>query len=650
MTEQDRDAISGDGELLQRAARLLQQGRPSEAEDLIAPVLAEGRTSANLLTLGGMVAYRLNRTDLAIKRLQEAVERDPAHADAAYNLGVLLLQTGRVERAIESFREVMERRPEHVQAAANLAEALLASDQPEEAVRICRQALTHARRAGTLWLAMGEGLRRLDKLEEAETALREAKLILGATPDVLNRLGILRRVQGRIEEAESCYRRALEAQPDRAGIHNNLGLALLARGRAEDALAAFDRALVLRPAWAEARVNRSAALARLGRQEEALMSVREAVKDSPDDSAARAALAALLSSGRDPERLAESEHHARRALSVNDGLAGAWDTLGIVLMKRGRSEEAIEAGRRAVRLAPAEPEYAEHLADHLARADRLDQAARVLEEAMGAADDDTTTLERQLGIVRLRQGNAEDAVRRLDRRLSVAPQDQRAIAHKAVALECLGRVDEARDLLGIDRFIRRVLFQDMAPFESVEEFNRALSRDIREHPTLQWEPVGLAARGGALTGELLDNPTEAIRVFERNLRHAIDEWRAELERRPGHPFLGGIPETYRLNTWATVVPAQGEISTHIHEESWLSGAYYALLPDSLGKDDSDRSGWIEFGRPSPELPSVPDDALRWIRPHEGLLLLFPSYLFHRTLPFQGDGERISLSFDIEPIA
>ena len=29
-----------------------------------------------------------------------------------------------------------------------------------------------------------------------------------------------------------------------------------------------------------------------------------------------------------------------------------------------------------------------------------------------------------------------------------------------------------------------------------------------------------------------------------------------------------------------------------------------------------------------------------------MLLLFPSYVFHRTLPFDGAGERISISFDL----
>jgi hypothetical protein len=43
---------------------------------------------------------------------------------------------------------------------------------------------------------------------------------------------------------------------------------------------------------------------------------------------------------------------------------------------------------------------------------------------------------------------------------------------------------------------------------------------------------------------------------------------------------------------------------------------------------------------------VPETLLQRVCPQAGTLLLFPSYLFHRTLPYAGSGERISISFDL----
>ena len=42
------------------------------------------------------------------------------------------------------------------------------------------------------------------------------------------------------------------------------------------------------------------------------------------------------------------------------------------------------------------------------------------------------------------------------------------------------------------------------------------------------------------------------------------------------------------------------------------------------------------------------DFLRFVRPQEGLLLLFPSYFYHRVRPFRSDRPRISVAFDVVP--
>ena len=38
-----------------------------------------------------------------------------------------------------------------------------------------------------------------------------------------------------------------------------------------------------------------------------------------------------------------------------------------------------------------------------------------------------------------------------------------------------------------------------------------------------------------------------------------------------------------------------------------------------------------------------------VRPEEGLLVLFPSYFYHRTIPFDDPGTRISIAFDVVPV-
>ena len=39
-----------------------------------------------------------------------------------------------------------------------------------------------------------------------------------------------------------------------------------------------------------------------------------------------------------------------------------------------------------------------------------------------------------------------------------------------------------------------------------------------------------------------------------------------------------------------------------------------------------------------------------VRPEEGMLIVFPSYIYHRTMPYGSDDPRISIAFDIGPAA
>lgn len=633
---------------LQAAIQAFKAGRHDTAAAVLEPLCEPADADPRALRLAALVAHRLGHPDRAAAYFERVLAADPNDVDSLYNLGVLEQSAGQLEGAERRYRAALDSRPDHKAAALNLAGLLQSTGRDEEALRVQRGLADRLGGDADVLAALAMTLSRRGDHVEAERLMQRALDSRPGDAGLHNRLGIVRRAGGDIEGAIRSYRRALELRTGYAEAWNNLGLALQAGGRIEEALEAFERAVAARSGYVEALSNLGALLTRMERNDRAQAVLERAIEADPSHANAWANLAALLSASREPEVLKRGEEAARRAIETDKRLAGAWNSLGICLLKLGREDEAFEAGSRALQLADDKHRFRLHLAELYTRAGRLPEAEEQLREAV---QDPSPTPEsyRQLGVVRLRRGNAEEALAQLERCLESAPRDQRALAHKGIALELLGRVSEARDLLGLDRFIAEERFLDLAPYSDIEEFHQALENDIRNHPTLRFEPVGLAARGGSLTGNLLDVPTDSIGVVERELRGAIDRFRESLQADPEHPFLSRIPERYRLNLWATLVPEQGEISSHIHEQSWLSGAYYVSLPEAMEADAAENAGWIEFGRPSAELPSVPDGALRCIQPREGLLLLFPSYLYHRTLPFRGAGERISMSFDLVPM-
>jgi hypothetical protein len=48
------------------------------------------------------------------------------------------------------------------------------------------------------------------------------------------------------------------------------------------------------------------------------------------------------------------------------------------------------------------------------------------------------------------------------------------------------------------------------------------------------------------------------------------------------------------------------------------------------------------------VPVAPE--VRAVQPEEGMMILFPSYFYHRTVPFETGETRISIAFDVMPVA
>jgi tetratricopeptide (TPR) repeat protein len=112
----------------------------------------------------------------------------------------------------------------------------------------------------------------------------------------------------------------------------------------------------------------------------------------------------------------------------------------------------------------------------------------------------------------------------------------------------------------------------------------------------------------------------------------------------GHPLLG-LPrgELYVEGSWSVRLlgEQQGHNVPHNHPAGWLSTAFYIALPDDLGEAPA---GHIAFGTPPEEL-GLNLEAYKTITPQVGRSAVFPSYLWHSTMPF-AKGERLTLALDV----
>jgi hypothetical protein len=100
-------------------------------------------------------------------------------------------------------------------------------------------------------------------------------------------------------------------------------------------------------------------------------------------------------------------------------------------------------------------------------------------------------------------------------------------------------------------------------------------------------------------------------------------------------------------SWSVRLHRQGYNVPHSHPRGWLSTAFYVALPAAADMGPAP-AGHIAFGTPPAEL-NTGLTAYRTIRPEPGRLAIFPSTMWHGTVPFE-DGERLVIAFDIRPPA
>jgi uncharacterized protein (TIGR02466 family) len=111
-----------------------------------------------------------------------------------------------------------------------------------------------------------------------------------------------------------------------------------------------------------------------------------------------------------------------------------------------------------------------------------------------------------------------------------------------------------------------------------------------------------------------------------------------------------------VEAWANVNAAGDSNSCHYHPGSFWSGSYY--VRDGGCADDPALGGEFEMFDPRGPAPMMHAPALKFagedgrsagsaetIRPRDGLMFIFPSFLLHAVRPYLGTQLRISVAFN-----
>jgi tetratricopeptide (TPR) repeat protein len=423
---------------------------------------------------------------------------------------------------------------------------------------------------------------------------------------------------GQLREAAQLYRQVLSLDPNYADALSNLALVTAQMAEfapAEEMLRNLIRKV---PRHAGAYVNLALVLQQQKKFDEAIACCEQALKALADNKSRQKLQNTLALSLIGKERFDEALALLDGMIAAHPGFAGGHNLIGTVHTRLGRVDEAVRAFNQATKLDPSD--YGSLVA---------------------------------AGECLLVHGRAEEALGQLDKALKIRNWEVRALALRTLALAGLGRKDDEKWLSDPARLVHCHRLAELGyTGERISELNRALSAFASSEPSLREDPPEYATRKAwHSTTNLADYPNPALDELKRFIDYAFQERKGTLsENDKAHPFVRSAPPRYYLDLWAIKMKDGGKLFPHIHVDGWLSGVYYVDVPPIVDDPQANGAGWLNIGTSRMDIRLERDPLVRSVKPEPGMMVTFPSYFWHDTVPLPDSNteQRLCLAFDLNP--
>ncbi len=279
----------------------------------------------------------------AEKLLQNALRQEGTSREALESLGSLYLKSEQFEKALSVYDKLKAIEPENVEILNNL---------------------------GVIY-------RRLGRFPESIEVLTEAKRIGTEVETVLYNLGNTYKQMGEYSEAALCFSDVIERKPDDVLAYNHLGSIQALSGRHDMALQSWRRGLQIDPNHPFIHYNMAHSYEILDRPKEAIAEYNAALKTKPGWLDALRDLASLQ--GRTGDEVACAST-LKRILAIDTNDSRAYTEMGQILLKSGKTEDAVVWFRKAIQADSSNFQAVLALVQLFEKQGNLEAALKELEE------------------------------------------------------------------------------------------------------------------------------------------------------------------------------------------------------------------------------------------------------------------------------
>jgi putative PEP-CTERM system TPR-repeat lipoprotein len=297
-------------------------------------------SNPDVLDMLGQAQVANGQKSQAVATYQQLVSARQASPLAYYRLATAQVNVGDFPGATDSLRRALQLKPDYLEAAFLLAGVEVQNGRHAEAVKLAQQLQTSMPTSPAGFVMEGDVLAAQERYTDAAKAYERA-FALQQTGLLAVKLHAAQIKAGDTNQADAKLNQWLKLHPDDIGVRQYLAGENLRRGQNKAAIEQYQ--LIL--------------------------------KNDPSNLVALNNLANLYQAGKD----ARASDVAERAYKLMPDSAMIADTLGWILVERGKTERGLELLRVAATKDPQNPEVRYHLAVALAKSGDKVKARKELE-------------------------------------------------------------------------------------------------------------------------------------------------------------------------------------------------------------------------------------------------------------------------------
>ena len=547
----------------------------------------------------------------------------------AFALAAQYHQGGSLETAANLYNEILKVNPKHAFTINNLGLIFKENGDIRKAIRCYEKAIEIDPKYADVHNNLGVVFKEVGEIQKAKECYEKAIAINPNSLDAYNNLGVVFKEVGEIQKAKECYEKAIAIDPNYSNAHNNLGVMFFDLDEAQKAISCYEKAIKANPNHTDAYNNLGAAFKEVGEYQKSLSHYEKVIDINPDYIGAHYNLGVVFQEiGEYPKAIIQYE----KAIKADPKHIKAHNNLGAIFNELGDNKKAIDCYEKVIAIDPNNKGSLYSLGVVLFSIKQYKKAIEKF-KSVNFRDsksfllncfyklDDKSNFFKQLDDLII-QGQTNAIIGSLTSRSEIK------YGVKKVNLFC-------DDPL---KYAVKINLTEQCDFNNI--FAKPI-KNVLEKGMYSARPQELLTNGHQTAGNLFNEKNDFLDKIKNIIHLEVDKYYDHFkESKEG--FIKNWPKSYNINAWLVIMKNGGKLAPHMHDYGWLSGSIYINVPPKSKTDSGNLVVCID------EQISENDTQKKVMDVVTGSLCLFPSSLYHYTIPFESGEERIVLAFDILP--